>query len=85
MLDQDVIEPNNSEWNFPVILVPKSDGTMHPVIDYRELNKQTIPDRLPLPVISDILRSLGTENKLFTTLISNQLFGKQSFKRIRKT
>ncbi len=68
MLDQDVIEPSNSEWNFSLILVPKSDGTMRPVIDYRELNKQTIPDRLPLPVISDILRSLGTENKLFTSL-----------------
>ncbi len=68
MLDQDVIEPSNSEWNFPLILVPKSDGTKGQVIDYRELNKQIIPDRLPLPVISDILRSLGTENKLFTTL-----------------
>jgi len=68
MLEQDVIEPSNSEWNFPLILVPKSDGTMRPVIDYRELNKHTIPDRLPLPVISDILRSLGTENTLFTTI-----------------
>ncbi len=38
------------------------------VIDYRELNKKTIPDRLPLPVISDILRSLGTSNKLFSTI-----------------
>ena len=57
MLSQDVIEP--SEWNFPLVLVPKSDGTMRPVIDYRLLNKHTIPDRLPLTVISDILRSLG--------------------------
>ncbi len=68
MLDQDVIEPSNSEWIFPLKLVPKKDCTMRPVIDYRELNKQTIPDRLPLPVISDTLRSLGTESKLFTTL-----------------
>ncbi len=68
MLSQEVIEPSDSEWNFPLILVPKSDGTMRPVIDYRELNKTTIPDRLPLPVISDILRSLGTQNKLFTTI-----------------
>ncbi len=41
---------------------------MRPVIDYRELNKETIPDRLPLPVISDVLRSLGTSNKLFSTI-----------------
>ncbi len=67
MLSQDVIEPCDSEWNFPLILVPKPDGTMRPVIDYRELNKKTIPDR-PLPVISDILRSLGASNKLFSTI-----------------
>ena len=68
MLSQDVIEASNSEWNFPLILVPKSDGTMRPVVDYRQLNKNTIPDRIPLPIISDILRSLGTENKLFSTI-----------------
>ncbi len=68
MLSQDVIEPSDSEWNFPLILVPKSDGTMRSVIDYRELDKHTIPDRLPLPVISDILHSLGTENTLFSII-----------------
>ncbi len=68
MLSQDVIEPSDSEWNFSLILVPKSDGNMRPVIDYRELNKHTVPDRLPLPVISDILRSLGKENQLFSTI-----------------
>ncbi len=68
MLSQDVIAPSDSEWNFPLILVPKPDGTKRPVIDYRELNKKTIPDRLPLPVILDILRSLSTSNKLFSTI-----------------
>ncbi len=34
----------------------------------QETYEQTIPDRLPLPVISDILRSLGTTNKLFSTM-----------------
>ncbi len=68
MLSQDVIEPSDSEWNFPLLLVLKPDGTMRPVIDYRKLNEQTISDRLPLPVISDILRSLGTTNKLFSTI-----------------
>ncbi len=41
MLSQDVIEPSDSEWNFPLILVPKPDVTMRPVIDSRELNKKT--------------------------------------------
>ena len=68
MLAQDVIEPTDSEWNFPLILVPKSDGSLRPVVDYRKLNEHTIPDRLPLPVISDILHSLGTDNKYFSTI-----------------
>ncbi len=67
MLSQDVIESSDGEWNFPLILVPKSDGNMRPIIDYKELNKHTVPDRLPLPVISDSLSSLGTVNRLFST------------------
>ncbi len=45
-----------------------SSKIMLSMIDYKELNKQTLPDRLPLPVISDVLRSLETENKLFSTI-----------------
>ncbi len=74
MLSQDVIEPSNNEWNIPPILVSKPDGTMRPVIDYRELNKKIIPDRLPLRVISDVLRSLGTSNKLFSTIDKKSAF-----------
>ena len=50
MLTQDVTEPSDSDWNFPLILVPKPDGTFRPVVDYRKLNEKDIPDRLPLPV-----------------------------------
>ncbi len=74
MLSQDVIEPSDTEWNFPLILVPKSDGNMRLVMDYRELDKHTVPDRLLLPVISDILRSLGTENQLFSTTDNKSSF-----------
>ncbi len=63
MLAQDIIEPSDSEWNFPSILQPRPDGTFRPVVDYRKLNERTVPDRLPLPVISDIFHSLGTENR----------------------
>ncbi len=81
ILSQDVIEHSNSEWNFPLILVPKPDGSMRPVIDHRELNKHAVSDRLPLSVISDILRSVGTENTLFTTIDIKSAFW-QSYVRI---
>ncbi len=41
---------------------------MRPIIDYRQLNKHTIPDRMPLPIISDVLRGLGTEYILFSAI-----------------
>ncbi len=76
MLSQDVID---SEWNFPFILLPKPDGTMRSMIDYRELNKKTIPDGLLLPVNSDVLRCLGTSNKLFSTIDLKSAFWQIEF------
>ena len=51
----------------PVIFVPKSDGSLQLVIDYRHLNDITIKNRYPLPLILDILDRLQ-EAKKFTKL-----------------
>ena len=51
----------------PIIFVPKSDGSLQLVIDYRRLNNITIKNRYPLPVISDMLDQLQ-EAKKFTKL-----------------
>lgn len=37
------------------------------VIDYRELNTLTIPDRYPIPNINKVLANLGS-NKYFTVI-----------------
>lgn len=37
----------------------KKDGTLRLCIDYRLLNKKTVPDRHPLPRIQDLIDSLG--------------------------
>lgn len=67
MLRLGVVEPSKSPWNFPLVLVPKKDGTWRPVIDYRKLNAVTQPDRFPIPVLSELLHSLG-KNRIFSTL-----------------
>lgn len=42
-----------------VACVRKRDGGMGLCIDYRELNKKTVPDRHPIPRIQEALDSLG--------------------------
>ena len=68
MLQQGVIQHSKSPWNSPLFLVPKKDGTYRPVIDFRQVNKVTEDDRYPLPVLKDILMSLGHGNRFFSSL-----------------
>ncbi len=52
MLDGGVIEPCQSNWASPVVLVTKKDGTTRFCVDYRKLNNY------PLPRIDDTLDAL---------------------------
>ena len=68
MLDEGVIEPSHSPWNSPLFLVPKKDSTFRPVIDFRRVNDLTEDERFPLPVLKDVLTSLGKGNQVFSTI-----------------
>lgn len=50
---------SNSPYSAPVVYVRKKDGSLRLCIDYRLLNKKTIPDRHPLPRIQDLTDTLG--------------------------
>ncbi len=45
--------------------MPKKDGTLRPVIDFRRVNEVTVD---PLPVLRDLLMCLGRGNKVFSSL-----------------
>ncbi len=68
MIDQGVVQSSTSPWNSPLFLVPKKDNTWRPVIDHRKLNSVTVANRFPLPVLTDLLQSLGEHNTVFSSL-----------------
>lgn len=70
MLDAEVIEPAQSEWASPVVLIPKKDGSVRFCVDYRKLNALTVKDTYPLPRMDECLDSLG-EATVFSTLDCN--------------
>lgn len=67
MLTRGVIEPCESQWGFPVVMVNKKDGTYRFCVDYRALNAVTKKDIYPLPRIDDCLDQLAGM-KWFTVL-----------------
>jgi hypothetical protein len=58
MLAKGFIEPSCSPYGAPVLFAPKKDGTLRMCIDYRQLNKQTVRDRFPLPRVDDLFDKL---------------------------
>lgn len=59
LLKQGAIVPSSSPFSAPVLFVKKKDGSLRLCVDYRMLNDRTIRNKFPLPVIDDIIDSLG--------------------------
>src|SRR5690606_23055333 len=61
------IRRSSAPCSSPIMFVKKADGSLRPVVDYRALNKITVKDRTPLPLMDEIRdRVLGS--KIFTRL-----------------
>ena len=61
------IRPSKSPQTSLVFFVPKKDGKKRMVQDYRYLNSWMIKNNYPLPLISDLIDSIG-KKKVFTKM-----------------
>ena len=67
MLDAKLIQPSDSSWASPLMLVSKPDRSIRITIDYRLLNNRTMKDAHPLPNTQD-LYTLLAKSRLYTKI-----------------
>ena len=59
LIKDDLIEESSSEWASPCIVIPKPDGSVRAVVDFRQVNDQSVGDSFPLPVVEDLISIIG--------------------------
>jgi hypothetical protein len=75
MIENNSIEPSTSQWSSPIVLVAKKTKDMDGnkqyrfAIDYRKLNKVTVPTTFPIPRIDDVFDTVAdSKASIFTVL-----------------
>uniref|UniRef100_A0A131XKF8 RNA-directed DNA polymerase n=1 Tax=Hyalomma excavatum TaxID=257692 RepID=A0A131XKF8_9ACAR len=59
MLAQGIIEPSDSPYQSPIVVVKKKDGSMRLCIDFRQLNRVVVMDNEPIPRVDMMFAHLG--------------------------
>jgi len=61
------IKPSKSPQTLPVFFVGKKDRSKRMVMDYRNLNSQTVKNNYPLPLITELIDNMDSK-KVFTKM-----------------
>ncbi|KAL9265740.1 Retrovirus-related Pol polyprotein from transposon 17.6-like protein, partial [Drosera capensis] len=59
LLDAGFIRPSKAPYGAPVLFQKKHDGSLRMCVDYRALNKITVKNKYPIPLIADLFDRLG--------------------------
>jgi len=66
-LKKGYIRPSKLQQTLPVFFVRKKDGGKGMVMDYRKLNRQTVKNNYPLPLITELVDNIGSK-QVFTKM-----------------
>ena len=67
LLNAGFIQPSKAPYGAPILFQKKHDGSQRMCIDYRALNKVTIKNKNPIPLIANLFNQLG-KARYFTKL-----------------
>ena len=69
LLAQGAIEISRSAYNSPVFFVKKASGGLRAVLDFRELNQKSLPDRYVIREIRECIDEVGAnESRVFSAI-----------------
>ena len=66
-LNRGFIMPSKAAYTSPILFTPKLNGGWRFCVDYQKLNRITVKDKYPLPLIKEIFRRI-TKTRIFTKL-----------------